>query len=200
VRAIGRASVAAFLLASQDPRMVRSMALAWLLVGVVAGCSDPQPSAQAADGTLVLELGGGAPSLRDALRAAGVEVQRAPAVVDASATTGDTTTSPPAEGAGEQPVAPPTTPPAPDANADAREGDDARATPAPPPAAESWIVVTLAEGQTPIHLARKHLGDGNRFREILALNGWTEQDARRLRPGQSVKVPKAANGERAPRR
>jgi nucleoid-associated protein YgaU len=51
------------------------------------------------------------------------------------------------------------------------------------------IVVSLERGQTLIHLAKQHLGDGNRFREILAANGWTEQDARRLRAGQPVKVP-----------
>jgi nucleoid-associated protein YgaU len=40
-----------------------------------------------------------------------------------------------------------------------------------------------------IHLAKKYLGDGNRFREILTANGWTERDARRLPAGQAVKVP-----------
>jgi nucleoid-associated protein YgaU len=56
---------------------------------------------------------------------------------------------------------------------------------------QAFTTVVLAEGQTLIHLARKHLGDGNRFRDILELNGWTEVESRRLKPGTKVKIPKA---------
>ena len=69
--------------------------------------------------------------------------------------------------------------------------------PAPEPA-PSFVVVKLARGQTLIHLAKKHLGDGNRFRDILALNGWTEADARRLRENQDVKIPRATRTDERP--
>jgi nucleoid-associated protein YgaU len=154
-----------------------------VLVGVAACGGDPA-IAPTGDGALVLEVGGGQPSLRQALERAGLPV---PPRVDLAT-----------------PVAAPSAPegepvPAGDASA-ARQQDGASppAQPQPqpqqPPASASdttHVVVTLAEGQTLIHLARKHLGDGNRFREILALNGWTESESRRLKPGTKVKVPKA---------
>lgn len=146
--------------------------VASLFAGLLAACAQ-RAEAAAGDGVLVLEVGGDGASLRAALRSAGVE-PAAPAVV---AALGDA----PGAGDGRLPEAVRSAPvPAPRA-------------PAPPPNEEpSWFTVTLADGQTPIHLARKHLGDGNRFREILALNGWDENDARRLQPGQAVKIPRAA--------
>jgi hypothetical protein len=59
---------------------------------------------------------------------------------------------------------------------------------APPPAPDH-IMVELGAGETLIHLAKRHLGDGNRFRDILTANGWTEGDARRLPAGQMVRIP-----------
>ncbi|MBX3461944.1 MAG: hypothetical protein KF830_02150 [Planctomycetes bacterium] len=67
-----------------------------------------------------------------------------------------------------------------------------REAPPEPPgqgAGPDHFVVLLERGETLIHLAKKHLGNGNRFREILAANGWTEAEARRLPAGQPVKVP-----------
>jgi len=77
---------------------------------------------------------------------------------------------------------------------------DAPPVPPPEPPPPAWFEVTLADGDTPIHLARRHLGDANRFREILALNGWDEGDARRLRAGQKVKIPASARAGRVDRR
>ncbi len=60
-------------------------------------------------------------------------------------------------------------------------------------------MVELSRGETLIHLAKKYLGDGNRFRDILTANGWTEQDARRLPAGQLVRVPVDASSAPMPR-
>jgi nucleoid-associated protein YgaU len=147
----------------------------WIVLVLVAGftgCSAGNGTAGSAGDRLVLEVGGSQHSLRAALLAAGVRVEPAKGEGgDGGERTGDARS----EGLPE-PVQP----------------DE----PPPPPAAPAWFEVVLADGQTPIHLARKHLGDGNRFREILALNGWSEDDARRLRPGQKVRIP-AAGASRA---
>ncbi|HEX5050715.1 MAG TPA: hypothetical protein VFZ65_02985 [Planctomycetota bacterium] len=99
-------------------------------------------------------------------------------------------TPPPAKGlvpagpgsgeAAPDPAAPDPVPPDP--------GPDLAAPPEPEP---DYVVVKLARGQTLIHLAKRYLGDGNRFRELLTLNGWTEADARRLPENQPVRVPRA---------
>ena len=46
----------------------------------------------------------------------------------------------------------------------------------------------LGDGETLIHLARRHLGDGRRYTDLLKWNGWTEKDARRLPRNQPVKI------------
>jgi nucleoid-associated protein YgaU len=68
--------------------------------------------------------------------------------------------------------------------------------PSPSAAGAATKVVTLKRGQTLIHLAKEHLGSGNRFRELLELNGWSDEDARRLAEGTKVRVPVEAG--RAP--
>ncbi len=53
----------------------------------------------------------------------------------------------------------------------------------------------LGEGRTLVHLAKKYLGNGNRYQELLELNGWTLQQAKRLGATQLVKIPiDPANG------
>jgi nucleoid-associated protein YgaU len=157
-------------------------------VGVAACGGDGH--AVARDDRLVLEVGGSHRSLREALRAAGVEAAPPVRLREDGGTRQPGTAPGDGHGDGEGDAA----------------GDRARggATPAPrvpaddtpprqpPPTEPDHIVVSLAPGQTLIHLARKHLGDGNRFREILTLNGWSEVDSRRLQPGQRVKVPRVA--------
>ena len=137
----------------------------WLAV-VAASCGDAAAAKGGSDGALVLEVGGDQSSLREALRAAGVLPSPAPAVET-------------------EPANPPRgEPPAPRA-----EADPVPVAP-PQPTELPYFTVELGANQTLIHLARKHLGNGNRFREILELNGWTENDARRLREGQQVKIPR----------
>jgi nucleoid-associated protein YgaU len=164
--------------------MSRMRYLAAGLLSVALGttsCGQPV-EARRSDGTLVLEVGGPQPSLRAALLAAGVEVPPPIrlAMVDGAA--------------------------APAANAEAQSSPSSAAPSAPaPPVAEpasatpkasttepaAYFVVQLAPKQTLIHLAKRHLGDGNRFRELMELNGWSEADARRLQPGTAVKIPRA---------
>lgn len=159
--------------------------LGWLMLAAIAfaaGCGGERDSQPAGDGALVLEVGGGKPSLRQALKRAGLD---APPPIDLSP---PAAAAPPpvADDAPAAKAAPPAT------RAAGGDAPKPQAPPAPTPAPEpAVVVVTLAEGQTLIHLARKHLGDGNRFREILELNGWSEAESRRLKPGTKVKIPKA---------
>jgi nucleoid-associated protein YgaU len=151
--------------------------LAAAVVALLAGaCGDSRAAATTGDGVLVLEVGGEAASLQAALRQAGFT----PAAAVPRDATGVAPTDTGERGDASTPpvTPPPTLPPSP--------------TPQPATTEPAWFTVTLADGQTPIHLARKHLGDGNRFREILDLNGWSENDARRLRAGQEVKIPRTA--------
>lgn len=66
----------------------------------------------------------------------------------------------------------------------------------PPPSPElrerapvRTVTVRLPEGYTLIRLCRERLGDGERWREVAALNGWTEADLRRLAPNTPVELP-----------
>ena len=61
------------------------------------------------------------------------------------------------------------------------------------PAAPDWFLVTLGPKQTLIHLAKKHLGNGNRYREIMQVNGWDEDQVRRLPAGTQVKIPRVVS-------
>ena len=59
------------------------------------------------------------------------------------------------------------------------------------PPADVWAIVKLPEGETLIHVARRHLGDGRRFAEVMNWNGWSESDARRLPTGQEIRLKRA---------
>ena len=149
--------------------------LSCVLLGL-PGCTNSDGAPKPSDGVMILEVGGEQSSLRAALAAHGVTV--APARLlraedHASVSAG-----------GESP-----------SERDEPRPESQGKPVAPPEPAESFVVVKLARGQTLIHLAKKHLGDGNRFRDILALNGWTEADARRLRENQDVKIPRVAKAE-----
>jgi hypothetical protein len=141
--------------------------VAWAFVA----CGESQNRPRVGDGTLVLEVGGVQPSLREALRSAGVEVA----------------TPAPAVATQDQPVVPqprpqpqPTGEPPPSANPRPN---------VPPPDEPPFFVVEMKAGDSLILLARRHLGDSNRFRELLTLNGWSEEDAPSLRAGTKVRIP-----------
>lgn len=164
--------------AARSNRMARSVRVVGLsvfgmLVVPGAGCA-PQPAeARTSDGVLVLELGGNHASLRGALEQLGVSLHPPQELL------------PPPQAA---PPEPDDRRPDPGPQQDGTE----QPPPAPPPVSPTpeFFVVKLGKNERVIHLARRHLGDGNRFGEILALNGWTETDARRLQEGTPVKIPK----------
>jgi len=144
------------------------------VVGFVPACSPKPAKAAAGDGELVLELGGEHRSLAASLQARGVTLLPPRALADA-----------PADLQAEVPAAPS---PAPDGRNAKQQGAD----PVPAPGAgQDYFEVVLQPRQTLIDLAKKHLGSGARFNEILQINGWTEADARRLKAGRKVKIPKA---------
>lgn len=144
---------------------------------LTAACSDGHAAAVPSDGTLVLELGGDAASLRGTLAQFGVAVDRPHLLREQPAAPPEPARMPvvpraegPVGGGSEVPVEPP---------------------PAPPPEdALDHFVVILAPRETLSHLAKRHLGDATRYPEIMQLNGWTERDVLRLRPGREVKIPK----------
>jgi hypothetical protein len=164
---------------------VRILAAVGMFLGMVA-CGRQAAPPLAGDGELVLELGRGHRSLAGSLQAAGLDLlprcdygpppPRA-AVEDAPA-------QPAADAEAPRRAPPPDEP---------GQSAPAVAPPAAEPAAATWFEVELEERQTLFLLARKHLGSANRFKEILELNGWSDAEARRLRPGQRVRIPKAAS-------
>lgn len=142
---------------------------------VLCGCQPRSPASATGDDVLVLELGGGHGKLREALQAVAPRYGITVAAV-APVTPPPVTPSPPASA----PVPPPSeASPLPESAPAA--GADAQASPP--------HVVVLGENETVYDLARKHLGSGARWPEILKLNGWTEREARRLRAGTQVKLP-----------
>ena len=160
------------------------------VIGLVPACSPKPAKAAAGDGELVLELGGEHRSLATSLQARGVTLLPPHTLADAPA---DPQVDPPADSQagpqtdpkGEAPSAP--SPPSERGNGKKQAGD-----PAPAPGADQpYFEVVLQPRQTLIDLAKKHLGSGARFTEILQINGWTEADARRLKAGRKVKIPKA---------
>lgn len=153
---------------------------------VVSACGKSASLPAGGDGTMVLELGGNQASLRGALAKAGIQPAPPIALIDEPAPAPR-----PDDAADRKPTPAPDQQPAPQP-----VPDDAPPKPSDEPA---YTTVTLGQGQTLIHLARKHLGDGNRFREILELNGWSEAESRRLKPGTKVKIPKPAAARRSDR-
>jgi len=156
-----------------------------LVVGAwLPSCSESAAATVPGDGTLILEVGGQQDSLREALAAAGITIAPAQRVRDV-----EVRQEPVPEPDGGVPV-PPTA-----------EEPMVRPDVVQPPVVEpQWKTVALKRGQTLIHLAKEHLGNGNRFRELLECNGWTEAQARRLPEGTKVRVPvDKAEGLRRPR-
>lgn len=134
-----------------------------MVVGLVllAGCG-PKPASPPDPNRLVLELGGSHERLADVLER--VRSKNAP------------------PGSGGEKVVPPQPPlvvePTPDPEPVVKQKPDAAPR-----------QVRLGKGQTLYGLAKQELGDGNRWKEILKLNGWTEAQASRLREGTAVTLP-----------
>ena len=54
------------------------------------------------------------------------------------------------------------------------------------------IFYTIEEGDTLWAIAQKHLGDGNRYQEIVEANLEVIKDADKIYPGQSIRIPQTA--------
>lgn len=164
---------------------MRAFLLLLLMPLAGGGCSPGHAAARKGDGMLSLEVGGGHASLRGSLEAAGVAVGPAQRLREPDP---EPAAAAAPEPAGERPpvAVDDLVPPSPSAD------DDAAPPPAPRPSPD-YFVVTLGPRQNLIQLAKKHLGNGNRFREIMELNGWSEADTRRLQPGRKVKIPRTAD-------
>jgi 5'-nucleotidase len=146
----------------------------WLGLLALAGCGGRTEVRALGEDVLVLELGGDHARLGDAVAATrrrAAPPQEAP---------------PPAQQAAPQAV--PAQPPEP-AKAAAAEATRPVAEPArSEPAAVR--TVTLAPGQTLYRIAATHLGDGQRWRELAAANGWSEDEIGRLPAGTTVRLPR----------
>ncbi|MFK7742677.1 MAG: hypothetical protein AB8H80_20360 [Planctomycetota bacterium] len=188
----------------------------------VTGCSREPVRAEPSGNELVLVVGGGAPSLRTALTGLGREVEPARRLRPQSLPPpAPAPGSPFFRGGGQEPPAAPeslpragqevpdqaqTSPGAPTASGPTSTGSSANGQTAngqtangpDPGGAEDpavdaeWLVVPLPEGETLMHVSRRHLGDGRRFFEILKWNGWSEREARSLPAGQPVRIRRSA--------
>lgn len=168
--------------------------IVWMSVLVAAAaswsaCARNSSAFVARDGLLVLELGGDQPSLRAELERRGVALA-APRSWRTVALPEDPV-----------PAAVPVPVPLPmeaGGGADGNQASDAAPAPGPgvpTPAVEpAWFEVRLGRRETLMHLAKKHLGKATRFPELLTLNGWTDEQARRLVEGQIVKIPRQPQG------
>ena len=161
------------------------------LTAVVSGVACDGASARGADqpNTMVLEVGGSQPSLREALIAQGISVRpgrqlSAPSksgFADLEGTDG-----------GQQGIV-------------GRPSEDVggvRSTEELPqepevspdrvlPQESEWVVVVLREDETLTHVARRCLGNGHRFYEIMKWNGFSEQDTRRMAVGTAIKIKRS---------
>lgn len=171
----------------QDPCMRQGWVWAVMIAAVGSFCSCNQKVAVAATpgDVLVLEVGGEQPSLRAALVALGREVGPAYAlaprpVVDPNSHVASDV--PPDSPLG--PTIPQSPPPEVPGPGNPQPEDQ------PEPESE-WVTVPLPEGETLIHVARRYLGDGRRFGELLEWNGWSDGDARRLKRDQPVKIKRS---------
>lgn len=156
----------------------------WAVLGaafsVLASCAKPAKAAVHED-VLVLEVGGQEASLREVLQALGRDV-------------GPGHRLRPVE---EQPEPRPVDPSRQKLPVQEEERRDPQPEPPPPqpepePEPESeWVTVELPKGETLIHVARRHLGNGTRWGEIVEWNGFTAAQLKRLRIGHPIKLKRS---------
>lgn len=177
-----------------------------MFVGLTAcGQDAARPEPPNRDAVLVLELGGSGGSLREAL--ARRIAPRPPAAVPLPAVSASGPAASPSQTEPATPVVEPPLVPAPPAAAEhhatrtsgvvrppADKPNVESPRPTQPVAREAEPAakarrVTLRQGQTLYRLAVEHLGDGKRWREIAALNGWSESDLANLPANTEVALP-----------
>lgn len=174
----------------------RAMRQGWVWAVMVtavwsfAACSQEAVGAKTPDDVLVLEVGGDHGSLRASLVALGREVAPARDLMPSPLAGADLDRSPA---------------PAQELRSDGPIGSESAPEPAPGSAPESapeqvappeepqseWVIVSLPAGETLTDVARRHLGDGRRFAELLEWNDWTELQARRLPVNQKIKIQRS---------
>lgn len=179
----------------QDPCMRQGWVWAVMIaaVGWFSACSQKVAVAATPDDVLVLEVGGDQESLRAALVALGREVGPAYALAPRPAASSREVVDPNRNGAPDEPpfaLGGPTIPPSPRPEAKG-PGNPQPGLEVKPERESEWVTVPLPEGETLIHVARRHLGDGRRFGELLEWNGWSDADARRLKRDQPVKIKRS---------
>lgn len=146
-----------------------------LLLVLATACAPSPVIKELGDGELVLELGAGHRSFAASLRSLGV------------------TLLPPKNFQEVQLVEPEPNPVGPGSKQAEKETDKPppKELPLlPPPVDPGFFEVTLQQNQTLIDLAKKYLGSGAKFTEILRANGFSEADAKRLKAGRKIKIPK----------
>ncbi|MCB9879692.1 MAG: hypothetical protein H6835_19025 [Planctomycetes bacterium] len=163
---------------------MRLLGRAWILVvASVAACGGDPVRTPRGDGVLVLEVGGAQPSLRSALSALGRSVE-APHRLS------------PLSEVSSKPVMGALPPLDESAGPEAQQQQQQSAPPEPEIVPEiapepEWVTVPLPKGETLIHVARRHLGDGRRYVDLLEWNGWSDADARKLSPDTPVRIKRA---------
>ncbi len=175
----------------QDPCMRQGWLWVMSLAAVVSGAACDDASARGADqpDMMVLEVGGSQPSLREALVAQGISV-RPGHQLSAPSESGFVDL----EGAGSEQQG--------NVGGPSGDGDDVRSTGelsqepevSPDrvlPQESEWVIVTLREQETLTHVARRCLGDGGRFYEIMKWNGFSERDTRRMAVGAAIKIKRS---------
>lgn len=144
-----------------------------------ASCAKPAPEQHSGD-VLVLEVGGEQSSLRESLRAMGQEVappRRLRPVAPAPLV---------------EPLPLPQQRVAPVSPAPAEDRQPAPPQPAAAPQEPEWVVVEFLEGDRHLgDVAKRHLGSSRRYGEIQEWNGIDDAQARRLRPGHSLKLKRS---------
>lgn len=180
-------------------------------VSVLSGCGAEPVQAAPLEDVLVLEVGGEQPSLRAALVAMGRDVGPGHALrprtfVETLDPNGGGPYSP---GEGRVPGQDPSVGdgdgeggPSEGYGTDGqgsegpRSGEGDRTPDEPPidpepPVESPWVIVKLPKYETLTHIARRYLGDGRRFDEIMEWNGWSEPDTRKLREGQEIRIKRS---------
>lgn len=161
---------------------------------LVTACDSKPVATSSSEDVLVLDVGGAQPSLRAALVALGRSVepprelsQRIPDRSSDSGFGGQKHRSLDEDGGGARRDVVP--------KLDPQAGDPPLPQPAPPipdlVPESPWVIVKLGKGETPIHIAKRCLGDGRRFREVMQWNGWSERDTHYLQEGQDVKIKRS---------